>query len=98
MRRAKRPLRLATRLGIAHAVLVALLLAVLIVTLQGLLRMLGVITEIRDERLSTVDAEEQLHRAAWQIEVDLRHGATACLHGGDETKVRESLTSARDGL
>jgi two-component system, NtrC family, sensor histidine kinase GlrK len=94
----KGPLRLSTRLGIAHGVLVALLLIVLVVTLQGLLRMLGVITEIRDERLSTVDAEEDLHRSAWTIEVALRHGGSACAAGENEAKVRETIASARDGL
>jgi two-component system, NtrC family, sensor histidine kinase GlrK len=92
------PMRLSTRLGIAHGVLVALLLILLVVTLQGLLRMLGVITEIRDERLSTVDAEEDLHRSAWGIEVALRHGGVACAAGGDETMVRERILAAHAEL
>jgi signal transduction histidine kinase len=51
-------MRLATRLGITHGALVALLVVLLVVTLGGLLSMLGVITLISDQRLSTLDAEE----------------------------------------
>lgn len=95
---AKGPLRLATRLGIAHGVLVALMLLLLVVTLQGLLRMLGVVTEIRDERLSTVDVEEELHRSAWEIEVALRHGRSTCLARGDEETTRASIARARTAM
>lgn len=76
--RAYRPLRLATRLAIDNAVLGGLLLVVFAVMLLGLLRMHAMITEIRDTRLSSLDAEEALHRAAWTIEVALRHGEGAC--------------------
>ncbi len=97
-RRRRRPPRLSTRLGLAHGVLVALLLTLLVVTLQGLLRMVGLITEVRDERLSALDADEELHHTAWQIEVALRHGATSCLHGSAEDDVRAAVVRARDRL
>jgi two-component system sensor histidine kinase GlrK len=73
-----RSIRLWTRLGISHGVIVALLVIVLGVTLQGLLRMLSLVVEIRDRRLSSVDAEEEVHRAAWKIEVAMRHGRAHC--------------------
>lgn len=76
--RAHRPLRLASRLAIDNAILGGLLLVLFAVMLLGLLRMQAMITEIRDTRLSTLDAEEALHRAAWNIEVALRHGESAC--------------------
>jgi two-component system sensor histidine kinase GlrK len=88
-------MRLATRLGITHGVLVALLLVLLVVTLQGLLQMLGVMTMISDQKLSSVDAEEALHRSAWGIEVELRHGRVACGEGAPEATVRERIEGAR---
>lgn len=91
-------LRLSTRLGLTHGVLAALSLILLVVTLSGLLRMLGLITEIRDERLSSVDAEEELHRSAWAVEVAVRHGQAACARGGSEAEVRQRLLSTRETL
>jgi len=88
-------MRLATRLGITHGALVALLGVLLVVTLQGLLRMLGVMTMISDQKLSSLDAEEELHRSAWGIEVALRHGRVACTESGDEAAVRARIETAR---
>ena len=70
--------RLATRLGATHGALVVMLAVLLAVTLQGLVSMLGVMTIIRDQRLTSLDSEEQLHRAAWDIEVELRRGRIVC--------------------
>jgi two-component system, NtrC family, sensor histidine kinase GlrK len=92
------PLRLSTRLGLTHGVLAALLLILLVVTLQGLVRMLGLITEIHDERFASVDTEEELHRSAWALEVAVRHGKTACARGGDEADIRARIDSARGVL
>lgn len=91
-------MRLSTQLGITHGVFVAFLLILLVVTLQGLLRMLGLITDIRDDHLSTVAAEEELHRAAWAIEVGVRHGRVACGAGVAEQQVRASVEGARERL
>jgi two-component system, NtrC family, sensor histidine kinase GlrK len=91
----RRPLRLSTRLGLSHGVLVALLLVSALVANQGLLRMVGLITEIRDGHLLTVDAEEEVHRSAWRIELALRHGATNCDAGAPEGAVREAVATAR---
>lgn len=88
--------RLGTRLGLTHGALVVLLVVLLVVTLQGLLRMLGVMTTVGDERLSTLDGEEQLHRAAWGIEVALRHGRVSCADGQAEGLVRHRISTARN--
>ncbi|MBX3231292.1 MAG: HAMP domain-containing histidine kinase [Labilithrix sp.] len=89
------PSTLATRLGITHGALVVVLAVLLVVTLQGLVRMLGVMTVIRDQRLSSLDAEEELHRAAWQVEVALRHGRNDCVEGKSEVPLRQHLAEAR---
>lgn len=88
-------MRLSTRLGITHGALVALLIVLLVVTLQGLLRMLGVMTIISDQRLSALDAEEDLHRAAWGIEVALRHARIACADGASDAIARERIEPSR---
>ncbi|HEU4409602.1 MAG TPA: HAMP domain-containing sensor histidine kinase [Polyangiaceae bacterium] len=95
---ARRPLRLSTRLALSHGVLVALLLVSALVTNQGLLRMVGLITEIRDGHLLTVDAEEEVHRSGWRVELALRHGETNCGAGADEAGVRAAVAEARAGL
>ncbi len=92
------PLPLATRLGLTHGILASLVFLVLIATMQGLVRMVGLISDIRDEGLSSVDAEESIHRAAWAIEVTVRHGRIACSKGSDGRAVRDSLVSSRDAL
>ncbi len=91
------PLRLSTRLSITHGVLATLVLVLLVVTLQGLLRMLGVITDIRDD-LSSLDAEEAIHRSAWAIEVKVRHGRIACSAGKDSASVHATLEASRNEL
>jgi two-component system, NtrC family, sensor histidine kinase GlrK len=90
-----RRMRLGTRLGLTHGALVALLMVLLVVMLQGLLRMLAVMSTVSAERLSTLDAEEELHRAAWGIELALRHGRLSCANGESESLVRKSITDAR---
>ncbi|MGQ0506228.1 MAG: ATP-binding protein [Myxococcaceae bacterium] len=91
-------LRLATRLGITHGALVLLLIALLVVTLQGLIRMLNVMTLISDQKLTALDAEEELHRAAWAIEVALRHGRVACSTGVPEADVQTRITAAAESF
>lgn len=86
--------RLATRLGVTHGALVVMLAVLLAVTLQGLVSMLGVLTVIREQRLSSLDSEEKLHRAAWEIEVELRRARAACVDGGAEGEVRAKLDAS----
>src|SRR5687767_11454525 len=88
-------MRLGARLGMTHGVLVVLLMLLLVVTSQGLIRMLRVMTTVSDERLSTLDAEQELHGAAWGIEVALRHGRTSCADGQPDALVRDRISIAR---
>lgn len=91
------PLRLATRLGITHGVLALLLLVLLVATMQGLVRIVGHISDVRGGG-SSIDDEEALHRAAWAIEVTVRHGRIACAGGGDGEPVRKKLETSRAEL
>jgi len=92
------PLSLAARLGLSHGVLVVILLLLLIGTLQGIFRMVGLITEISDERLSSLDSEEELHRAGWAVELAARHAESQCRDPTAESDVREELMRARAKL
>jgi two-component system sensor histidine kinase GlrK len=92
------PLSLATRLGLSHGVLVVLLMLLLIGTLQGIFRMVGLITEISDQRLSSLDSEEELHRAGWAVELAARHAEGKCTDPSAEPGVREGLAAARAKL
>lgn len=92
------PLSLAARLGLSHGVLVVILMLLLIGTLQGIFRMVGLISEISDQRLSSLDAEEELHRAAWAVELVARHAENRCIDQAAESGVREALTKARGKL
>lgn len=81
-----------------NAVLGALLLVLFGVMLVGLLRMQAMITDIRDSRLSTIDSEEELHRAAWRIEVALRHAENACDAGNATEAEEKEIADARESL
>lgn len=96
--RPTRRLRLATRLAMDNAVLGGLLLVLFGVMIVGLLRMQSMITDIRDSRLSTIDAEEELHRAAWRIEVALRHAENACDAGIASDVQQKDIEKARASL
>lgn len=96
--RASRPLRLSARLAIDNAALGGLLLVLFGVMLAGLLRMQSMITDIRVSELSTLDAEEELHRAAWRIEVALRHAENACNENRAGAREQESIKSAQASL
>lgn len=97
MRKSRR-LRLAARLAIDNAALGALLLVLFGVMLAGLLRMQSMITDIRASELSTLDQEEELHRAAWRIEVALRHAENACNNDGDAVAQHEAIARADAAL
>lgn len=89
---------LAIRLSLTHGILVALLVAVFAVTLQGLLRMHDVMTVVRVEKFSALDAEERLHRAAWNIELAVRHGRIECAEGVPQEAVRQRVLDARSAF
>jgi two-component system sensor histidine kinase GlrK len=70
----------------------------LVVTQQRLLTIVDLVSDIRDQRLSTLDAEEGLHRSAWAIEVSMRQAHRTCQEPGGEEAVRTKLSQARKAL
>ena len=70
---------LATLLFRTHAALVLLSVIVIAVPIAGLLYTGSLISRITDVELHSVNAEEAIHRTAWQVEVAVRHASRACL-------------------
>ena len=81
----------------SHGALAILVVLALVATLQGLLRMVGLVAVVRQDELSGLDAEEGVHRAAWAVEVAARHGRARC-DLGSEAIARADLVAARDEL
>lgn len=69
---------LAWRLFWSHAVLASILLLAVGITLSGLIGMNTMIAEVKNRYLADFEQEELVHRAAWAIETEARHGALAC--------------------
>lgn len=88
---------LRSRLLLSHGALALLVAVSLAVTLQGLLRMVGLVTLMGNEGLAGVDAEEDVHRAAWVVEVSARHGRVQC-ELGREGEARLGLEDGRQRL
>jgi len=88
---------LGARLLMSHGALAILVALALVGTLQGLLRMVGLVAVVRQDELSGLDAEEGVHRAAWAVEVAARHGRARCDLGREEA-ARADLVVARDEL
>ncbi len=86
-------MRLVTRLVLSHAALAAILVAALAVMIASLGEIGRQVRDVRERDLATIDEEEDLHRAAWAIEVAARHAIAACENGKPEKDVEASLAA-----
>lgn len=94
--RSPRATRLAWRLFWSHTVLASILLIAVGITLSGLIGMNAMIAEVKNGHLTDFEDEEQVHRAAWAIETEARHGALACAivaNDDDAADVRAQATA-----
>jgi len=80
-------MRLVSRLVLSHAALAALLIGALAMMIAALSDISQQVRDVRERDLGTIDEEEELHRAAWEIEVAARHGIDACELGVAEADV-----------
>ena len=71
-------MRLFTRLLISHSVPLLVVTCALALTLIALLRMTAVLDALGHDELRTLQREGNLHRAAWGLDVALRHGQDDC--------------------
>src|SRR5262249_14709386 len=91
-------MRLVTRLIVSHTLLPAALIGLLAFMLMAIMRMDGLIDQVRVRYLDTIDKDEQLHRAAWALEVAMRHGTAACDDGADDRAVAAQIGASLAGL
>jgi two-component system sensor histidine kinase GlrK len=91
----QRTTRLAWKLFWSHAVLASILLLAVGITLSGLIGMNAMIAEVKNLYLTDFEEEERIHRAAWAIETEARHGALTCeLRDGARAEVAARMTAA----
>jgi two-component system sensor histidine kinase GlrK len=90
--------RLAARLLLSHATLAGALFLALGITVAALVRMTSLVGDIREIELKGVESDQELHRAAWAIEVAARHGASACDQGDSSALVGARLRGAKGSL
>ncbi|MDC0708828.1 HAMP domain-containing sensor histidine kinase [Stigmatella sp. ncwal1] len=74
-------MRLAQRLFISHFLLTAVLLGAAGFAGVALVRITALLTSVREEQFGTLQEEEALHQASWEVEVAARQGILACEQG-----------------
>ncbi len=74
-------MRLVSRLVLSHALPVGVMVGALLVMLGSLARISSSLKEVRDAELGSLNTEEAVHRAAWAVEIAVRHSAVDCEHG-----------------
>lgn len=84
-------MRLFTHLVISHVVPVIVVTLALGVLLTALVRISLVLTTVNEEELVVLRNEGQLHRAAWALDVSMRHGLTACAAGEPSASVAAAI-------
>ncbi len=88
-------MRLVTRLVASHAMLAAVLIGALALVLASLGDIYRQVRDVRERDLATIDEEEDLHRAAWAIEVAARHGIDNCENGLEESLVEQTFVAPK---
>lgn len=91
-------MRLVSRLALSHTVPVGVMACALIVVLALLAQITSSLKEIRDVELGALESEEAIHRAAWSVEVAMRHGAENCEIGQTSSMVAGSIREKLDLL
>lgn len=91
-------MRLVSRLALSHTVPVGVMACALVVVLALLAQITSSLKEIRDVELGALESEEAIHRAAWSVEVAMRHGAESCEKGQSSSAVATSIRERLDLL
>jgi len=91
-------MRLVSRLALSHTVSVGVMACALVVVLALLAQITSSLKEIRDVELGSLESEEAIHRAAWSVEVAMRHGAENCEKGQASSGISASIRERLDAL
>jgi two-component system, NtrC family, sensor histidine kinase GlrK len=84
-------MRLLTRLALSHSLPVFVMVGALAVVLASLARITASLQEVHGSELGSLGREEAIHRAAWGVEVAMRHGTDACAQGASSSDVAGSI-------
>jgi len=86
-------MRLFTRLLISHWIPPLILTLALGLALTALLRVGLVLSTLNDYELETLRDEGELHRAAWHLDVEMRHALLSCSRGYPTSEVQRMVSS-----
>lgn len=93
------PTRLVTRLLLSYALLALILVAALSFCVSGLVRVNDLVNSLRREEIAALEAEQRVHRAAWELEVAARWAVVVCEQPNpDPVAVIARLRTARERL
>ena len=84
-------MRLFTHLAISHSAPVVVVTLALALTLTALIRISMVLTTLSESELDVLRDEGELHRAAWTLDVAMRHGQLACAADGRSDEVADRI-------
>jgi two-component system, NtrC family, sensor histidine kinase GlrK len=91
-------MRLVSRLALSHTLPVGVMACALVVVLALLAQITSSLKEIRDVELGSLESEESIHRAAWAVEVAMRHGAENCEKGQSSANVAAGIRERLETL
>lgn len=74
-------MRLFTRLLLSHCAPLLVTACAVALTLAALVRMTAVLSALGEDELGSLRREGDLHRAAWVLDVSMRHGYDDCVAG-----------------
>jgi two-component system, NtrC family, sensor histidine kinase GlrK len=94
---ASRP-RLFIWLLISHSVPVLVITCAVSLMLVGMLRVTAVLQTLAEQELEALNEEGLLHRAAWTLDVSMRHGEDDCRAGKPAAPIRSRIAEAEDRL
>lgn len=87
-----------SHLRVSHAVPVMVVSVALVLLLAALVRISMVLTAVNEEALVVLRDESALHRAAWILDVSLRHGQEACTSGAATGEVAAGIRAKLEEL
>ncbi len=91
-------MRLRRRLLISHGIAPIVLTLALALTLTALLRVGLVLSTLDEHELDTLHKEGELHTAAWQLDVAMRHALISCAKGEPNHDIRRTVAERVDTL
>ncbi|MCA9577701.1 MAG: HAMP domain-containing histidine kinase [Sandaracinaceae bacterium] len=96
--RSTKTMRLLTRLLLSHAAPVLVVTLAFSLVLVAVVRIRTVLTTLSTTELLTLRDEGTVHRAAWELDVQLRRAESACAQGEGASQVEPRISRSADTL